>query len=129
MTRNRVVSNQPDRHVPPSSTTFSNRHTPQVLTTPLALRRVTQLVDRLGCGEKKMELDTNRMCFACGTETLCPRPATISSYRYFLNSIAYLPVKQNRIIVITSYRMFNDIVSNSGFGSNHLLTMNNNLKK
>jgi len=104
LTKNRGVSNQPDRHVPPSRTTCSNRHTPQVLTTPLALRRVTQLVDRLGCGEKKFD----RKCSACGTKTLCPHPATVSSYIYFLNSIAYLPVTQNWIIVITSYRIFND---------------------
>lgn len=115
MTRNHEVSNQPDRHVPPSSTTCSNRHTPQVLTTPLALRRVTQLVDRLGCGEKKLKLDTDRKCLACGTKTLCPHPATISIYVHFLNSIAYLPVTQNWIFVITFYRIINDIVSKSGF--------------
>jgi hypothetical protein len=115
LTRNRGVSNQPDRHVPPSSTTCSNRHTPQVLTTPLALRRVIQFVDRLDCGEKTLELDTDRKGLACGTKTLCPHLVTISSYVYFLNSIAYMPVTQNWIIVITSYRICNDIVSNSGF--------------
>ena len=114
--------------MPPLSTTCSNRHTPQVLTTPLALRRVTQFVDRLGCGKKKLELDTDRKCLACGTKTLCPHPATASSYVYFLNSIAYMPFTQNWIIVLLTEYLTTLSVTQA-LGSNDLLIMNKDLEK